>query len=209
MTSPNVAGTAFTFNVVGDVDETPATATNLCGQNPTLAIFVGDFAYHCNAQKWWTGSMKACNGKDVMGSLGNHECGGKGFLELFPVNGGKWETIKKLGNIAIIAVNTGSCGAVCANPSSVEPLFQQAQNDPSVKFIIAHHHKSIFTTSITPDASPAYHTMYKKYPKVKMVFAGHNHYYARYKIIDGIQYITVGTGGHDLSDSNGSPGPEF
>jgi hypothetical protein len=208
MTSPNVAGTAFTFNVVGDVDETPATATNLCGSSPTLAIFVGDFAYHNDAQKWWTGSMKACNGKNVIGSLGNHDNGGKGFIDLWPANGGKWEFIKKIGNVAVIAVNTGSCSATCANPSSVEPLFQQAQADPSVKFIVAHHHKSIFTTGISPDASPAYHTMYKKYPKVKMVFAGHNHYYARYKPLDGIQYITVGTGGHDLSSStSGSTGP--
>jgi len=208
MTSPNVAGTAFTFNVVGDVDETPATATNLCGTSPSLAIFVGDFAYHNNAQKWWTGSMKACNGKNVIGSLGNHDNGGTGFIDLWPLNGRKWEFIKKLGNIAIIAVNTGACkDTSCNNPSSVESLLQQAQNDPSVKFIVCHHHKTIFTTGVTPDAVPAYHTMYKKYPKIKMVFGGHNHYYARYIPLDGIQYITVGTGGHDLSDSNGSPGP--
>ena len=28
--------------------------------------------------------MKACNGKNVLGSVGNHDCSGKGFLEIFP-----------------------------------------------------------------------------------------------------------------------------
>ena len=41
--------------------------------------------------------------------------------------------------------------------------------------------------------------MMKKYSKVKMAFAGHNHKYVRYIPIDGIQYITAGRGGHDAS----------
>ena len=47
MTSPNVIGTGFTFNVVGDLDDNAlaaATATNLCGGNPTLVLIIGDFA---------------------------------------------------------------------------------------------------------------------------------------------------------------------
>lgn len=204
MTSPNVAGTAFTFNVVGDIDDNAlaaATAQNLCGSNPTVVLIIGDFAYHCNAQKWWTGSMKACNGKNVLGSVGNHDCSGKGFLELFPANGGKWEFTKKVGNIAFIAVNTGYCSATCMNPSTSEPLFKQAQADPSVKFIVAHFHKPIFTTGTAPDAPMSLHNMMKKYPKVKMAFAGHNHSYRRYVPIEGIQYITAGAGGHDKTSS--------
>lgn len=204
MTSPNVAGTAFTFNVVGDLDDNAlaaATATNLCGSNPTVVLIIGDFAYHCNAQKWWTGSMKSCNGKNVLGSVGNHDCSGKGFLELFTANGGKWEFTKKVGNIAFIAVNTGYCSATCMNPSTSEPLFRQAQADPSIKFIVAHFHKPIFTTGTAPDAPMSLHNMMKKYPKVKMAFAGHNHSYRRYAPQDGIQYITAGAGGHDKSSS--------
>jgi hypothetical protein len=146
--------------------------------------------------------MKACNGKKgVLGSVGNHDNSGKGFLELFPENGGKWEFTKKVGNIAFIAVNTGYCGGTCMNPSTSEPLFQQAQNDPSVKFIIVHFHKPIFTTGTAPDAPMSLHNMMKKYSKVKMAFAGHNHSYRRYAPQDGIQYITAGAGGHDKTKS--------
>ena len=204
MTSPNVAGTQFTFNVVGDIDDNAlaaATATNLCGDNPTVTLIIGDFAYHCNAQKWWTGSMKPCNGKqNVFGSVGNHDCNGKGFLELFPANGGKWEFTKKIGNIAFIAVNTGYCSARCMNVATSEPLFQQAQADPSVKFIVVHFHKPIFVSgNASADAPMELHNMMKKYSKVKMAFAGHNHKYVRYIPIEGIQYITAGRGGHDAT----------
>lgn len=202
-TAPNVAGTAFTFNVVGDLDDNAlalATATNLCGTAPTLVMIIGDFAYHNDAQKWWTGSMKPCNGKNVVGSVGNHDNSGKGFLELFPANGGKWEFTKKVGNIAFIAVNTGYCSSTCMDLKS-EALFQQAQADPSVKFIVVHFHKPIFTTGTAPDAPMSLHNMMKKYSKVKMAFAGHNHSYRRYTIQDGIQYITAGAGGHDKTKS--------
>jgi hypothetical protein len=206
MTSPDVVNTQFTFNIVGDVDDNAlaaATANNLCGGTtpPTLAIIVGDFAYHCDAQKWWTGSMKACNGKSVMGSVGNHDCSGKGYLELFPVNAGKWTTIKKIGNIAFVSLNTGYCSAQCSNPNTEEPTVKQAQDDPNVKFIVVHFHKPIFTANTAPDTPASFHTMLMKYPKVKMVFAGHNHTYKRYTIQGGIQYITVGAGGHDKSSS--------
>jgi hypothetical protein len=199
-TSPNVGGSAFTFNVVGDIDHTPATGTNLCGTPPTLAIIIGDFAYDCDAQKWWTVDMKACNGKNVIGSVGNHDCNGKGYIDLFPANGGKWEFTKKIGNIAFIAVNTGFCSAQCMDLKS-EALFQQAQNDPSVKFIVAHFHKPVFTSGTAPDAPMSLHNMMKKYSKVKMAFAGHNHTYKRYIPIDGIQYITCGQGGHAGNNS--------
>lgn len=199
MTSPNVAGTSFTFNVVGDVDHTPATAVNLCSSNPTLVMIIGDFAYDCNAQAWWTQTMKPCNGKNVVGSVGNHDCNGKGFLELFPANGGKWTHIKKIGNIAFVALNTGFCDAICSNPATEEPVIKQAQADPTVKFIVVHFHKPIFTSGTAPDTPMSFHTMLKKYPKVKMAFAGHNHSYKRYVPIDGIQYITAGRGGHDAT----------
>lgn len=205
MTSPDVAGTSFTFNVVGDIDYFEGTGQNLCGDNPTVALIIGDFDYGkpCNPQKWWTTTMKPCNGKKNLGSVGNHDCNGKGFLELFPLNGGKWEFTYKVGNIAFIAVNTGFCSARCMNPSTSEPLFKQAQADPSVKFIVAHFHKPIFTTGTAPDAPMELHHMMKKYPKVKMAFAGHNHSYRRFAPIEGIQYITAGAGGHDKT--KGSP----
>lgn len=201
MTNPNVVGTGFTFNVVGDVDYYEGTGQNLCGQNPTIALIIGDFDYAkpCNPQKWWTTTMKACNGKNVMGSLGNHDCGGKGFLELFPANGGQWSAIKKIGNIAFVALNTGTCSAVCSNPSTEEKYVKQAQDDPSVKWIVVHFHKPVFTSGTAPDAPMGFHTMLTKYPKVKMVFAGHNHKYIRFVPIAGIQYITAGRGGHDAS----------
>jgi len=196
MTSPKVASSSLTFNVVGDIDHTPATASNLCGTPPTLAIIIGDFAYDCNAQSWWTNDMKPCNGKNVIGSVGNHDCGGKGYIDLFPANGGKWTFIKKIGSIAFVALNTGTCSAVCSNPATEEPVIRQAQADPSVKFIVVHFHKPIFTSGTAPDTPMSFHTMLKKYPKVKMAFAGHNHTYKRYVPIDGIQYITCGQGGH-------------
>lgn len=200
MTSPNVAGTAFTFSVVGDIDYFDGTAQNLCGDNPTAVLIIGDFSYDTNAQKWWTTTMKPCNGrKNVFGSIGNHDGDGKNFLAIFPDNGGKWTYVKKVGNIAFVALNTGTCSSTCSNPSTEEWAVKQAQNDPSVKWIVVHFHKPIFTVGTAPDAPMSFHTMLQKYPKVKMVFAGHNHKYVRYEPQGGIQYITAGRGGHDAS----------
>jgi len=197
MTSPNVVGSQFTFNVVGDIDYFNGTAQNLCGDNPTITLIIGDFSYDTNAQKWWTTTMKPCNGrKGVLASIGNHDGDGKTFLSVFPENGNKWTTIKKVGNIAFVGLNTGTCSAVCSNPATEETVIKQAQADPTVKFIIVHFHKPIFTAGTAPDTPMSFHTMLKKYPKVKMAFAGHNHTYKRYIPQDGIQYITCGQGGH-------------
>ena len=201
------AASSFTFNVVGDIDHNKPTGDALCGDNPSLALIIGDFAYDCNADKWWKGTMSACNGKNVIASVGNHDCDGKGFIDLFPLNGGKWEFIHKRGNIAFIAVNTGYCNNECSDPKTSKSLFDQAQNDPSVKWIIVHQHKPIFTAGVSPDAPMSYHTMYKKYSKVKFVFAGHNHTYKRYTVQDGIRYITCGQGGHAGNNSDSQVGP--
>jgi hypothetical protein len=157
--------------------------------------------------------MDALNNLNVIGALGNHDEPNDDFLNLWPLNGGKWEFIKKIGNVAFVAFDTEN-----NDPLTVDPLLAQAQADPTVDHIIPFGHKTLFTPTpgnpLKPDADRGYFDVFKKYDKIRMILGGHNHFYARMNAVSGTDfvYVTVGNGGanpHQDSAESGSPPEQY
>src|SRR5688572_8012764 len=210
---PPQTDTHFHFTAAGDFRDNTNTDENMAANNPEIVLILGDFSYKGNAKLWWSKNMDALNGLNVIGALGNHDEPNDDFLNLWPLNGGKWEFIKKIGNVAFVAFDTEN-----NDPSTVDPLLAQAQADPTVDHIIPFGHKTLFTPTpgnpLKPDADRGYFDVFKKYDKIRMILGGHNHFYARMNAVSGTDfvYVTVGNGGanpHQDSGESGSPPKQY
>ena len=210
---PPQIGTPFHFTAAGDFRDNTNTDENMAANNPEVVLILGDFSYNGNAEQWWSENMDALNRLNVIGALGNHDEPNDDFLNLWPLNGGKWEFIYKVSNVAFVTFNTEN-----NDPSSVDPLFAQAQADPTVDHIIPFGHKTVFTPTpgnpLKADADIGYFDVFKKYDKIRMILGGHNHFYARMNAVPGTSfiYVTVGNGGansHQDSGESGSPPQQF
>ncbi|HEX5893108.1 MAG TPA: metallophosphoesterase [Nitrososphaeraceae archaeon] len=210
---PTQTDTPFHFTAAGDFRDNTKTDENMAANNPEIVLILGDFSYNGNAAQWWSKNMNALNNLNVIAGLGNHDEPNDEFLELFPLNGGKWEFIKKVGNVAFVAFDTET-----NDPSTVDPLLAQAQADPTVDHIIPFGHKTVFTPTpgnpLKPDANKGYFDVFKKYDKIRMILGGHNHFYARMNAVSGTDfiYVTVGNGGanpHQDSGEKGSPPQQY
>ena len=210
---PTQTDTPFHFTAAGDFRDNTKTDENMAANNPEIVLILGDFSYNGNAAQWWSKNMDALNNLNVIAGLGNHDDPNDEFLKLFPLNGGKWEFIKKVGNVAFVAFDTET-----NDPSTVDPLLAQAQADPTVDHIIPFGHKTVFTPTpgnpLKPDANKGYFDVFKKYDKIRMILGGHNHFYARMNAVSGTDfiYVTVGNGGanpHQDSGEKGSPPQQY
>jgi predicted phosphodiesterase len=212
-TPPPQTDTPFHFTAAGDFRDNTKTDENMAANNPEIVLIVGDFSYNGNAAQWWSKNMDALKNLTVVAALGNHDEPNDEFLKLFPLNGGKWEFIKKVGNVAFVAFDTEN-----NDPSTIDPLLAQAQADPAVDHIIPFGHKTLFTPTpgnpLKPDANKGYFDVFKKYDKIRMILGGHNHFYARMNAVSGTDfiYVTVGNGGanpHQDSGESGSPPQQY
>src|SRR5918994_1159902 len=206
-------GTPFHFTASGDFRDNTNTDENMAANNPEVVLIVGDFSYNGNAEQWWSENMDALNSLNVIAALGNHDEPHDDFLNLWPLNGGKWEFIYKVSNVAFVAFDTEN-----NDPSTVDPLLAQAQADPTVDHIIPFGHKTVFTPTpgnpLIPDADIEYFDVFKNYDKIRMILGGHNHFYARMNAVSGTDfiYVTVGNGGanpHQDSGEFGSPPKQY
>ena len=206
-------GTPFHFTASGDFRDNTNTDENMAANNPEIVLIVGDFSYNGNAKQWWSENMDALNSLNVIAALGNHDEPNDDFLNLWPLNGGKWEFIYKVSNVAFVAFDTEN-----NDPSTVDPLLAQAQEDPTVDHIIPFGHKTVFTPTpgnpLIPDADIGYFDVFKNYDKIRMILGGHNHFYARMNAVPGTDfiYVTVGNGGanpHQDSGESGAPPKQY
>ena len=181
--------------------------------NPDIVLILGDFSYNGNAEQWWSENMDALNNLNVIAALGNNDDPNDEFLNLWPLNEGRWEFIYKVSNVAFVAFNTEE-----NDPETIDPLLAQAQADPSVDHIIPFGHKTVFTPTpgkpLKPDADREYFDVFKKYNKIRMILGGHNHFYARMNAVPETNfiYVTVGNGGanpHEDSGESGSPPKQY
>jgi predicted phosphodiesterase len=210
---PPQTDTPFHFTAAGDFRDNTKTDENMAANNPEIVLILGDFSYKGSAKLWWSKNMDALNGLNVISAVGNHDEPKDDFLNLWPLNGGKWEFIKKIGNVAFVAFDTEN-----NDPLTVDPLLAQAQADPTVDHIIPFGHKTLFTPTpgnpLKPDADRGYFDVFKKYDKIRMILGGHNHFYARMNAVSGTDfvYVTVGNGGanpHQDSGESGSPPKQY
>src|SRR5215204_2466079 len=210
---PPQTNTSFHFTTAGDFRDNTKTDENMAANNPEIVLIVGDFSYNGNAEQWWSKNMDALKNLDVIAALGNHDDPNDDFLNLWPLNGGKWEFIYKVSNVAFVAFDTEN-----NDPSTIDPLLAQAQADPTIDHIIPFGHKTVFTPTpgnpLKPDADRGYFDVFKKYDKIRMILGGHNHFYARMNAVPGTGfiYVTVGNGGansHQDSGESGSPPKQY
>ncbi|HKQ21506.1 MAG TPA: metallophosphoesterase [Nitrososphaeraceae archaeon] len=210
---PPQTDTSFHFTAAGDFRDNTNTDENMAANNPEIVLILGDFSYNGNAAQWWSKNMDALNNLNIIGAIGNHDDPNKDFLNLWPLNKGKWEFIYKVGNVAFVAFDTEN-----NDPSTIDPLLAQAQADSTVEHIIPFAHKTLFTPTpgnpLKPDANKGYFDVFKKYDKIRMILGGHNHFYARMNAVSGTDfvYVTVGNGGanpHQDSGETGSPPQQY
>ena len=210
---PPQTETSFHFTAAGDFRDNTNTDENMAANNPEVVLILGDFSYNGNAAQWWSKNMDALNNLNIIGALGNHDDPNDDFLNLWPLNKGKWEFIYKVGNVAFVAFDTENNDA-----STIDPLLAQAQADSTVEHIIPFAHKTLFTPTpgnpLKPDADKGYFDVFKKYDKIRMILGGHNHFYARMNAVSGTDfvYVTVGNGGanpHQDSGETGSPPKQY
>jgi predicted phosphodiesterase len=202
----------FHFSAAGDFRDNDVTDENMAQHNPDIVLILGDFSYDGNAEEWWTENMDALNDLNVIGAVGNHDEPFDDFVALWPLNGGKWEFIHKVSNVAFVAYDTEE-----NDPSTIEPILAEAQADPEVDHIIPFSHKTVFTPTandLSPDADEGYFDVFKQFDKIPMVLGGHNHFYARMNPAPGTDFIwvTVGNGGanpHDDEGEDNSPPQQF
>ena len=210
---PPQTDTSFHFTAAGDFRDNTNTDENMAANNPEIVLILGDFSYNGNAAQWWSKNMDALNNLNIIGAIGNHDEPNEDFLNLWPLNKGKWEFIYKVGNVAFVAFDTEN-----NDPSTIDPLLAQAQADSTVEHIIPFAHKTLFTPNpgnpLKPDANEGYFDVFKKYDKIRMILGGHNHFYARMNAVSGTDfvYVTVGNGGanpHQDSGETGSPPKQY
>jgi predicted phosphodiesterase len=211
--TPPQTDTSFHFTAAGDFRDNTNTDENMAANNPEIVLILGDFSYNGNAAQWWSENMDALNNLNIIGAIGNHDDPNEDFLNLWPLNKGKWEFIYKVGNVAFVAFDTEN-----NDPSTIDPLLAQAQADSTVEHIIPFGHKTVFTPTpgnpLKPDANKGYFDVFKKYDKIRMILGGHNHFYARMNAVSGTDfvYVTVGNGGanpHQDSGETGSPPQQY
>jgi parallel beta-helix repeat protein len=75
-------------------------------------------------------------------------------------------------------------------------LMTQAQNDPSIRYIVTYGHRPAYSTGYHPgDATLAgiLNGLGSAYSKYVLNLNGHSHDYERFQPIDGVTHITIGT----------------
>jgi len=183
-------GKGITFHAVGDIESNKATAVNLASGNPDIILLLGDYAYKGSADSWWSGIMSPIHNQLTIAVLGNHD--NDDYLKLFKAQD-SWSFAKSIGNVMFVAVNSEK-----PSLSITEELIKKGQANSNVKWIIPFMHKLIVAPSGShhgAEVPTEFHTMFKKYNKIKLVLHGHNHVYTRMVPQDGITYVVSGLGG--------------
>jgi hypothetical protein len=82
-----------------------------------------------------------------------------------------------------------------------EPLFEAAEADPRIRFIVTAGHRPAFTSGAHHGEGrlrKILNRFARKFDKYVLNVAGHNHDYERTKRMHGVVHVTVGTGGARL-----------
>jgi predicted phosphodiesterase len=218
-TAPASSATAVKFLVFGDTRTQPSILNSVAAQ--MVATYQSDAAYQTillhtgdwvggDTEDYWTAEFFPTNQADlrtmeatldIQGARGNHEGTGTIYAKYWPypyVNAFYWSFDYGPAHVAVVDQY------VAYNPGSAQYTWLQsdlAGNTKPWKFIILHQ----------PGYSAGYHEddinvqndiqpLCEQYG-VQVVFAGHNHYYARCAK-NGIKHITAGTAGAPQYDPN-------
>ena len=215
--APAPSASLLKFVVYGDTRTYPATHDAVAGDivatyhadhaYQTLALMTGDLVSAGDSEASWSGEFfdpRYANIRAVLANvavlpiIGNHEQSGVLFAKYFPmpfVAGRYWSFNYGPIHVAMLDQYTDYAAG--------SPQYSWLQNDLAGsdkiwKFVVLHEpgwsagggHAN--NTTVQNDLQP----LAVEYG-VSFVLGGHNHYYAR-AVVDGVQHLTVGTGGAPL-----------
>jgi hypothetical protein len=219
--APDSNATNFDFFAYGDTRSNPGihdqvTSAMISAYNnqpdlQSVVIFAGDFVYNGSSESYWDNELFNHSYQNIQEMLatapyqsciGNHEGSGALFVKYFPypfVAGRYWSFDYGPAHFAIIDQFTSY------GPGSAQLTWLQndlASTNKPWKFICLHEpgwsagggHEN--NTSVQNYIQP----LCVQYG-VQILFAGHNHYYAR-AVVNNIQHITTGGGGAPLYQPN-------
>lgn len=219
--SPETNATSLKFFAYGDTRSNPGvhnqvTAAMISAYNndpelQSIVIFGGDFVYNGASESYWDNELfnhSYQNIQEMLATLpyqscmGNHEGSGVLFVKYFPypfVSARYWSF--DYGPVHFVVVDQYTS----YGPGSAQLTWLQndlASTNKPWKFIYLHEpgwsagggHEN--NTSVQNYIQP----LCIKYG-VPILFAGHNHYYAR-AVVNNIQHITTGGGGAPLYQPN-------
>ena len=234
--TPPATGASFTVYVEGDIGDAvsyprvAAVQSLIADGRPDLVLVAGDLTYanahgqfavdqHFNDVMVW--SQDAA----YMPAWGNHEWDSsgddfrnyKGRFDLphpqtspgAPAAGccGEDWSWFDYGNVRFIAYPEPFSGAWSDWSARAKTLMDQAQADPSIRFIVTYGHRPAYSSGHHPgdptlaSYMDALGTAHSKYV---LDLNGHSHLYERTTPQHGVTHVTVGIGGATLEEESGS-----
>ena len=208
-------GETVNFSKLGD------TLDRIAADDPSFVLMVGDLTYanapnsgqtavdqHFNDVMRWSTSAA------YMPAWGNHEYDVAGADDLrnykgrlmmphaqaspgspdLSCCGNDWGWFDA-GPVRFIAYPEPWTGAWADWQSKANTLMNQAQNDPSVKYIITYGHRPAYSTGYHPGEAQLANILDgfgSSYSKYVLNINGHSHDYERFQPIQGVTHVTVG-----------------
>jgi hypothetical protein len=209
-------------------DETEDTIENIISINPELIITTGDHVKDVRTIKCWTKMSEPIKDKMKI-AIGNHDAEFKKIykqiIDYHQLD--KPYYSHDFHNVHLISLSTEHpFEEESKQYEFIKSDLEKTAKNKDIDWIIVHNHKPLYSTrndmEIAEELRNTYHPLFEKY-NVDLVISSHNQYYERtypllynheddqepiiidnsksnYPNVDGIIFLTVGTGGDELKD---------
>jgi hypothetical protein len=210
-------------------DETEDTIENIISVNPELIITTGDHVKDVKTIECWAEMSEPIKNK-IKIAIGNHDVEFKKIYKQIvdyhrldnPYYSHDFQNVHFISLSTEHPFEEGS-----KQYEFIKNDLEKASKNQDIDWIIVHNHKPLYSTrndmEIAEELRNTYHPLFEKY-NVDLVISSHNQYYERtypllynsesdedpiitshnsesnFYNIDGIIFLTVGTGGDELKD---------
>jgi hypothetical protein len=210
-------------------DETEDTIENIISVNPELIITTGDHVKDVKTIECWAEMSEPIKNK-IKIAIGNHDVEFKKIykqiVDYHQLDNPYYS--HDFQNVHFISLSTEHPFEEGSKQYEfIKNDLEKASKNQDIDWIIVHNHKPLYSTrndmEIAEELRNTYHPLFEKY-NVDLVISSHNQYYERtypllynsesdedpiitshnsesnFYNIDGIIFLTVGTGGDELKD---------
>lgn len=200
-------GSYSVVGVVGDFDKNSKaerTVEVMKEKGVQLIVGLGDYSYSGGASSWFDSIIGPQYQGRMKGALGNHD--NDSYLEAFGQQSWTMPYSIQRGNLAVVFIDSDSP----TNESEAEKAIMAAKAQHRTVFAAMHHPIVAGSGAHHPSDEKKigkwFVPLAQKYGIIT-VFSGHNHLYHRINR-NGIQWITVGTGGRKFYNSKPTSGTQ-